>query len=120
MTKQTDIVSSYRSQNFAVFEIGKYMIEDNLGILKNKAIRSDIFHWLIDFLEMRGTAELEQSVYFVHVASEVHRRTYQRFFGFDLVAIEHSKNLAEHEHILFIPGKHLLFNLKERLKKLDK
>lgn len=120
MNKQTNIVNIYRNKGYAVFEIGKYLIQGGLNPKKSKAMKSDIFEWVVDFLNTRGDNELQNSVYFVHVASRTHRIAYQRSFGFNLVSKDNSKNLADDESILEITGARLLDNLKKQIQELNK
>ncbi len=120
MNKNTNAVTEIRKTGVAVFEVGKYFITDGLDLQKAKLIKSDMFRWLIEQLETRGAKELETSVYFAHVASQIHKIAYQRAFGFEVVDPAKSDGLAADESLLKINGAQLLKNLKLRLESLEK
>ena len=115
MNKSTTIVNEKRRQGADVFEIGKYFIQDHLDPVDAKSVKSDILHWLVGFLESRGSDELKKSYFFAHVASQTHQIAYRRFFGFEVVDKNLSQDLSPDESILMIKGDQLLKNLQQTL-----
>jgi hypothetical protein len=112
MNKSTTVVEEFRGQNKQVFEIGKYFISKDLDPTDSKFVKSDIFRFIIDYLETRGEDELKNSYFLAHVASRTHRIAYERFFGFEVAPREKSQGLDANEDLLFIRGDQFLQNLR--------
>lgn len=113
--KSTSVVDQARTDGLAVFEVGKYFMNPMLSGTQMRIVRNHMMRWMIRFLETRGTAELEKSIYFAHVASRAHLIAYRRGFRFKPVPKEQTTRLDPDEQILQICGTEFLAVLKARL-----
>ncbi len=107
-SKNTEILNQKRKEGFDVFEIGKYFIKKNLDPKETALIKTDIFHWLTDYLESRGLESLKKSYFFAHVSSLALQRNYKTYFKFDVVDPAYSTGLTDNESILLVRGDVLL------------
>lgn len=130
--KKTRVFETLRKAGFAIFEIGKYVLDEPtekqieanpelaMSSLEQLMVQKDEYLWLIDFLKTRGAAELPKSYYVAQVSSKIHRLSYQRKFKMETADRSESDGLAPEEDLLKIRGDLLLARLQTLIPEIDR
>ena len=81
MQIKTDTYSNLRDQGYYLFEIGKYVLSDQLSPAALKTVRQELWQWMeSNYLEKSKRMD-GPTLFIMHPVSAAHRRVYIKDFG---------------------------------------
>lgn len=96
-------------------EVGNFLI---LPVEPNLQRRTKL--GLLKFLLEHEVRPNPAANFIVHVATEQHRRLYEREFGFRVIQSDWMEDIQSHEMILQVKGEDLIRNLERQIRKLER